>query len=410
MEVRQAALKCLIKVLEHSEPYDEVLDSFARRVENPSDLTNTVAGAVKYKLTLDYFIEQVSSRKIKKLSPVVKALLRLGIYELQYLKRSEYGVVNSYVELCKKFDKQSTSFLNAILRNFIRKKTDLLQQINDDLSIKYSHPKWMVDRWIRHYGFENTEKILSFNNKPPKTVLRVNSLKTNKDELLRLIDASESKHCEDCLVLMSGGNITAIPGYYEGLWVVQGESSAMVAPVLDPKPSEDILDLCAAPGSKTTHIASLMGDRGTIVAVDISPKRLKKISENCKRLGITCVESLVSDAAVIQVQKKFDRVLIDAPCSNTGVLGKRPDARWNKSPDDIQKLAELQLKILNNAAKALKSGGVMVYSTCSIEPEENEQVVEKFLLANNHFALESSRQILQCELDIDGFYIARFIN
>lgn len=413
MEVRQAALKCLVKILEHNASYDETLEFYAGKVDSPPDLTNTTAGALKLKRALDYFIEQISSKKVKKLSPNVKNLLRLGIFELEYLKRPDYAVVNSYVNICRKLDKKSASFVNAILRNFIRKHPE----INIDeagLSVKYSHPDWLVEKWINTYGTETTEKILKYNNQPPKTVLRLNRLKTSKQELIQLlkeheVEFTESQNCEDCLILNSPGRIKALPGYDNGLWVVQGESSAIVVHVLEPEPGEKIIDLCAAPGAKTTHIASLTEDKSEITAVDINTKRLERIKENCKRLGIKRVRVLEGDAASIKMDEKFDRVLVDAPCSNTGVLGKRPDARWNRTPEDIAALAELQLKILNNAAPLLKPNGVLVYSTCSIEPEENTCVIEKFLKANPDFELEKSRQILQSDEGIDGFFIAKLI-
>ena len=390
MEVRQAALNCLIKIIEHNNSYDETLEYYAGKVDNPSDLTNTVASTIKFKLALDYFIEQVSTRKIKKLSPIVRNLLRLGILELEYLKRPDYAVVNSYVDLCRKLDRNSASFINAVLRNFIRKKPEIPPEL---IHIKYSHPKWLVDKGVKNFGIEATKKIMEYNNRPPKIHLRINTLKTDK------IDLPENPQ----------GSIKNLPGYKEGYWVVQGESSSMVAPILDPQPGEKILDLCAAPGSKTTHIAALMGDKGEITAVDISPKRLERIKENCERLGIKSVKIVAGDAAEIKFKQEFDRILVDAPCSNTGVFNKRPDARWNRKPEDINNLADLQLKILNNAATMLKSGGVLVYSTCSIEPEEDQDVIQKFLEANKNFKLEFSKLILQSECDMDGFFIAKLL-
>lgn len=381
MEVRQAALKCLIKILEHHEFYDETLGFYADKVDNPSDLTNTVAGAIKFKGILDYFIDQISSKKVKRLSPVVRNLLRLGIFELEYLKRPEYAVVNSYVNMCRTSDKKSAGFVNAILRNFLRKRPEI--KINEDLS----HPEWLVKRWVKAYGKEETAKIIEYNNKPPKITLR------SKDG--------------EVMTLESGGKVVDVPGFSEGKWVVQGRSSMLVSEVLDPQPGEKILDLCAAPGTKTMHIASLMGDKGKIVAVDVSPKRLEKVKDNCKRLGITSVEVIAADAATLKLDEKFDRILVDAPCSNTGVLNKRPDARWNRKPEDIANLADLQFKILDNAVNMLKEGGVIVYSTCSIEPEEDQEVIDRFLVENGGFEVEMSRLILQSRDDMDGFFIAK---
>lgn len=410
MEIRQAALKCLIKILEHRDSYEETLDFYARRVDSPADLTNTIAGAIRHKLTLDFFIEKISDRKVPKLSMTVRNILRLGIFELEYLERPEYAVVNSYVELCRKHEKKAFNFVNAVLRNFIRKRASIIIKDND-LSIKYSHPAWLVNKWIKTYGKEATEKILEYNNRPPVISLRINRIKTTKaafEQLLKQneIEFKQSKFCEDCLIIEHKGNIKNIPGYDEGFWVVQGESSAMAAPALDCKEGQKILDLCAAPGSKTTHIASIINNKGEITAVDVSAERLERVKQNCSRLGITCVKTTSADALELRFNEEFDRILIDAPCSNTGVLGKRPDARWNRQPDDIKNLAELQLKIINNAANMLKSGGTMVYSTCSIEPEENTEVIEKFLQTHPEFSLVNANQILQSESNIDGFFIA----
>lgn len=433
MDIRQAALKCLIKILEHNKSYEETFNLYVKKVDNPSELKNTVSGAVKQKIILDYFINCISSKKAKQLSPISRNLLRLGVFELEFLKRPEYAVVNSYVELCKKQDKNAVKFVNAVLRNFIRKRSDIFPRESDIgeikfLSIKYSHPEWMVERWIKTYGREKTEKICEHNNSPSKISLRINTIKIDKEDLLNLfkkhgIEFKQSLFSENCLIINHAGNIKKIPGYEEGFWVVQGESSSLVSEILDPQPGERILDFCAAPGVKTTHIASLMKDHGRVVAVDISTERIKRITENCERLGVNSVEAVTGDATEFSFNEKFDRILVDAPCSNTGVLSARPDARWKKKPKDIENLAGLQQKILKNAAQQLKPGGILVYSTCSIEPEENVVLIRKFLEENKNFIpvnfqtssefIESefpgSIQILQSESGIDGFYIAKLM-
>ncbi len=431
MNVRQAALKCLIKILEHNNFYDETYNFYAEKTDNPSDLKNTVSGAVKFKITLDYFINRISSKKINRLSPEVRNILRLGIFELEFLKRPEYAVVNSYVELCSRLDKNAVSFVNAVLRSFIRKRNSINFQEKESgeikfLSIRYSHPEWLIEKWIKAYGREETEKICKYNNKPAKITLRINPLKITKDKLLNIfkeqnIDFTLSEVSENCLKVAAAGNIKNIPGYNEGFWVVQGESSSLVSEILDPQPGEKILDFCAAPGAKTTHIAALMQDKGKITAVDISSKRIRKITENCARLGVNSVKTVIGDAAELDFREGFDRVLADVPCSNTGVFSARPDARWRKNPDDIQNLTVLQMKILKNAAKQLKPGGILVYSTCSIEPEENELLINQFLLENKNFAAENFKpgkvfddkespgilRILQSGYNIDGFFMAK---
>lgn len=432
MDTRLAAVKCLIKILEQNKTSDEVINNYAEKVKSPSELINLVFGTVKFKLALDYFIDKLSTRK--KISPPVRNILRAAIYELEYLKTPDYAVINSYVDISKTYEKNSSGFVNAVLRNFLRSLTpppcpppqgggDIIGEgasppLLDtpySISIKYSHPQWIVERWIKTYGTEETIKICEFNNKVPPVSVRINTLKSSKQEVMDLfrqnnIEFSESEICDECLTLKNTGNIKNLVGFKEGLWTVQGEASSLAAKILDPQKGERILDLCAAPGGKTAHIAALIQNSGEIVAVDISKDRIKKINENCERLGITCIKTLVGDAETFSDSQKFDRILIDAPCSNTGVFAKRPDARWKKTPDDIKSLTEIQFKILQNAASLIKVGGTLVYSTCSVEPEENILLVQKFLDVNNDFILKDSIQILQSKHNTDGFFIAKMTN
>jgi len=431
MDVRLTAVKSLIKILEQNKTSDEVINSYADKVSSIGELINLTAGTVKFKITLDFFIENISSRPLKKLSPPVKNILRAAIYELEYLKKPDYAVINSYVEISKLYDKNSSGFVNGVLRNFLRKRDEInFPSIEENpvkaMSIEFSHPEWLVERWIKTYGVDETIKICEFNNKIPKISIRINTLKTSKTEVMDLfrennVEFTESLISNECLALKNQGNIKKIAGFKEGYWAVQGESSSLVAKILDPQEGERILDLCAAPGGKTAHIAGLMENSGEIIAVDISKDRIKRIEENCERLGITCVKTIVSDASTFFDDCRFDRILIDAPCSNTGVLGKRPDARWKRTPEDIKNLTKIQLKILQNAIKLLKEGGTFVYSTCSIEQEENVLLIQEFLKNNKDFAFEDISkylpwqsegqegyiQILQSKYNIDGFFIAK---
>ncbi|OGI04076.1 MAG: 16S rRNA (cytosine(967)-C(5))-methyltransferase [Candidatus Melainabacteria bacterium GWF2_32_7] len=431
MDVRQVALKALIKIIEKSSQADEILNFYSGKVIFPSELKNLVSGVVKHKLTLDFFIQNISTKKLKDLSYEVKNALRLAIYELEYLHTPDYAVINSYVELVKQYDKKSGAFVNGVLRNFIRKRSEINFPDAEKnpvyaFSIKYSHPEWMIARWIHNYGIEDTRKICKYNNLAPKLVIRVNTLKISKPKLMDFfihnnVSFSDDRIVDECMIIHHHNSIKSIPGFEEGYWTVQSESSSLVSIILDPKENESILDLCAAPGGKTTHIAAIMNNKGKITAVDINPKRLEKVKDNCLRLGVKSVNTKAADATQYVSEEKYDKVLVDAPCSNTGVLIKRIDARWRKSPEDIQNLAKLQLGILNNAAKLVKNNGIIVYSTCSIEPEENNQVIEKFLESNKDFkpdkiapylswTIQEDKgyfQILQSRQNIDGFFIAR---
>lgn len=413
MDTRLATVKSLIKILEQEKTFDEVVNFYAEKIKNYSEYLNLVSGAVKFKIALDFFIEKFSTRSFKKISPPIKNILRASIYELEYLKTPDYAVINSYVEISKKYEKNSSGFVNAVLREFSRENQKV--KLPDSLSIKFSHPEWLIEKWVQIYGEEETIKICEYNNTPPVLSIRINTLKTTKPALMTLftdnnIEFQESKISDECLILKNTGNIKNIIGYKEGLWLVQGESSSLAAKMLEPEPNEKILDLCAAPGGKTAHIAALMQNKGEITAVDISEKRIKKIKENCERLDITCVKTITGDASEYASGSKYDRILIDAPCSNTGVFAKRPDARWKRTPEDVKNLTKLQMKILKNASTLLKKGGVLVYSTCSIEPEENLLLVQEFLEMDKNFTLEKHVQILQSMHNADGFFIAKLLN
>jgi len=431
MDVRQAALKAIIKILEKNNQFDEIINFYSAKVSSASGLYSLISGAVKHKLTLDFFIQKISTRKLKDMSYQVKNSLRLAIYELVFLNTPDYAALNSYVNLVKTYDKKSGGFINGVLRNFIRKRDQIkLPDININpaygISITHSHPEWMVKRWIDNWGIKDTISICEYNNKIPKLVIRINTLKISIEAFIDFLKEKEISFCcdeiiKDCLIIDHKGPITEIAGFNEGYWIVQGESSSLVSIVFDPKEGEKILDICAAPGGKTAHIAALTNNKSEIIAIDINSSRLERIKENCSRLGIKSVTTQVADAAIYSSNSQFDRILIDAPCSNTGVLIKRVDARWRRSPEDIKNLSDIQLRILNNSAKLLKPGGIMVYSTCSIEKEENQEVIEKFLESNKNFVPDKIApylpwhidqdkgyfQILQSRQDIDGFFIAR---
>ncbi len=431
MDNRQLSLISLIKILDKKQSADDVLNKNLQQTKYPSELYNLVAGVIKNKLKLDFFISKLSSKKIDKLSYPVKNILRLAIYELEYTTAPHYAIIDSYVNLVKKYEKKAAGFVNAILRNFIRQKDNInFPSLEDNpvqnISINYSHSEWMVTKWIKTYGIEDTISICEYNNSIPSITIRVNTLKITPQELTTIFDEqnieySKSEFLDECLNIKHKGNITQLPGFKEGYWIVQGESSCIVSKVLSPKEDSKILDLCAAPGGKTTHLASLINNKGSIKAVDINKSRIKRIKENCERLGVNCVDVEVADGAKYQTDEKFDYILIDAPCSNTGVFSKRLDAKWNKSQQDIKNLSELQFKILDHAKNLLSPNGVLVYSTCSIEPEENIEVVEKFIANNPDFIIDNINsylpdklkskekylQILPSRYNIDGFFICR---
>jgi len=323
------------------------------------------------------------------------------------------------VELAKQsgFGPQS-GFVNAILRRYLR-ETDTVKNALNQLkasqpAVGWSHPEWLVERWRKRWGDERTLQLLEWNNTPPKSFARVNSLKVDAGKLLEQwrdenveYDFFRRDWCAENMVfeLRSHPPLTKLPSFKEGRFYVQDPSTLLAASELGPNPGDAILDLCAAPGGKTTFLAQQVRNEAHIVAADVSNNRLKLIQENCARLGVTCVEVALSTGLA---HRQFDRVLVDAPCSNTGVMRRRVDLRWRIRPNEIERLRSAQLGLLGQAATRLKAGGILVYSTCSLEPDENQEVVQQFLSRHSGFSLEHERELLPFADGVDGAYMARF--
>ncbi len=430
MNNRKLSIECLTNILYKNKTFDEAFNAVKERSESSAFLYNLIITTLKNLLYIDYSIQFLVKKPLNRIKKPILCAIRLAIAEMDLLDKPEYAVISDYVTIVKKQRKELSGFTNAVLRNYSKQKKAILNKINSEsiekqISIKFSHPQWMINSWIEQYGLENTKKICEFNNKHSIQTLRVNTLKSTPEELESSLNSNKilfSKSLiKDCINLSKSNKITEIPGFKEGLWTVQGEASALVSLVLAPQINDSVLDICAAPGGKTTHIASIMKNTGEITAVDSSEKRLLKVQENYERLGISNVTTLCADATEYNFEKLYDKILIDAPCSNTGVLAKRPDARYKRKEEDIQNLAEIQLKILNNVVKYLKPKGEMVYSTCSIEKTENNDVINKFLIQNPEFEIISikdiipfktakdikSLQITQFEHNMDGFFICK---
>jgi 16S rRNA (cytosine967-C5)-methyltransferase len=376
-----------------------------------------VCGAVRWQATLDWLIARKTGGHPQK--PALQNLLRLGLYQIFWLDRiPDHAAVNETVELAKHsgFGVQA-GFVNAFLRGFLR-EADSTKKLLSELkaskpALGYSHPEWLVARWQKRLGDERARQLLKWNNTPPKTFARVNTLKAEPDKLLAQwrdedVEYGFTRHdwLEENLVfeLKSHPPLAGLASFQQGLFYVQDPSTLLAVRQLDPQHSETILDLCAAPGGKTTYIAQLMRNQGCVVAADVSAERLKLVRENCARLGVTCVETV--SAFNIQ-HSTFNRVLVDAPCSNTGVMRRRVDLRWRIQPEEIERLRVMQLDLLRQAAAHLKPGGVLVYSTCSLEPEENGEVVKEFLRKHKKLKLQSERALLPFAEGVDGAYIAR---
>jgi 16S rRNA (cytosine967-C5)-methyltransferase len=405
-----------------------------------------VYGVVRWQATLDWLIARKTDGREQK--PVLQNLLRLGLYQIFWLDRiPDHAAVHETVELAKQtgFGAQA-GFVNALLRGYLREH-DATQQLLADLkrsrpALGWSHPEWLVARWQKRWGAEKTAALLEWNNTPPKTFARVNSLKLGRagsplpaapeqsgsgahgvtrptfedagDLLTRWRDENveydfvRRDWLAENLVfeLKSHPPLTTLESFRQGWFYVQDPGTLLAPAQLGAQPDETILDFCAAPGGKTTFLAQLMHNQGRLVAQDVSEERLKWIQENCARLGVTCGETILSSAFSLQ-PSAFDRVLVDAPCSNTGVMRRRVDLRWRIQPKEIERLCAAQLDLLGQAATQLKPGGVLVYSTCSLEPEENGEVVKQFLSGHADFKLEYERELLPFVDNVDGAYVAR---
>ena len=380
-----------------------------------------VCGVVRWQATLDCLIAR-KTMPGREQQPALQNLLRLGLYQIFWLDRiPPHAAVHETVEQAKRAGYgHQAGFINAVLRGYLR-ETGEIKKILADMKISqpalgWSHPEWLVDKWRKHFGDEKTRQLLEWNNTPPKTFARVNTLKTDAGKLVERW-REENVEYEFFTRDWTGENLAfelkahpplnSLPSFRDGWFYLQDPSTLLAPALLGAQPGETILDLCAAPGGKTTFIAQLMDDTGKIVAQDLAPDRLKLIRENCARLGVTCVEAALPSTINHQLSTGFVRILIDAPCSNTGVMRRRVDLRWRISPEEILRLQKAQIELLKQAAAKLKPGGVLVYSTCSLEPEENSDVVKAFLREHQDFNLETERQLLPFADGVDGAYVAR---
>jgi 16S rRNA (cytosine967-C5)-methyltransferase len=359
-------------------------------------------GVLRWQRSLDYFIERYSRRPVKRLDLSVLISLRMGLYQLRHLTRvPQSAAVNESVNLVKIARAASAAgMVNAVLRNAARHIEEAPGAGIDDaaerMSVEVSHPSWMLERWATWIGETESRALALANNEPPLATFRVNTLRATVDEALpQLRDegltARPSQYVPGAFVVEGGPPSAITQAAERGLIYLQDEASQLVSLLLEPNSGERILDLCAAPGSKSSHIAALAGEDTWIVACDIHPRRLATLSATCHRLGIGSVYAVALDATsempVLESAQKFDRVLIDAPCSGTGTLRRNPEIKWRLAPDDIERLSDVQFSLLERGAGMLASGGRLVYSTCSIEREENEGVIQRFIESGAPFRL-----------------------
>jgi 16S rRNA (cytosine967-C5)-methyltransferase len=425
---RQIAARILAQRLNSSEFTENLLEiALANARLSPADrglCHELVCGVVRWQAALDRLIERKTTPG-RPQRPVLQNLLRLGLYQIFWLDRiPPHAAVHETVELAKRagFEHQ-VGFLNAVLRGYLR-EADAIKKILADQKISqpalgYSHPEWLVEKWRQQFGDDNTRQLLEWNNRPPNTFARLNTLKTDASKLAerwREENVTSDSFSRDWLgenisfELIGHPPLATLDSFRDGWFYLQDPSTLLAPALLGAQPNETILDLCAAPGGKATFIAQQMNNTGKLIAHDLGPDRLRLIRENCKRLGVTNTDIIMPTTGIQQMLTSFDRILVDAPCSNTGVMRRRVDLRWRIQSVEIERLRTTQLELLHTAAGKLKPGGVLVYSTCSLESEENSELVRQFLAMNPSFNLEFERQLLPFVDDVDGAYVAKLRN
>ena len=426
-KARELALKTLYKI-DKEQAYsnialnDEIKQNRTKLNEKDIGLiSELVYGVTTWQLTLDEIIKKYSKIKLKKISPWIINILRMGTYQIIFLdKIPKSAAVNESVNLAKRYGHSSSSnFVNAILRKVEKNDYEELYKIENDverISKTTSMPKWIVEELMKSNDEKEVEQICKNSNIKPKVTIRVNTLKINKQELIERLKEKNTEcketaeKLDDFLILEKVKNIENVEEFKQGYFTIQDISAGQTAKILNPQPGELVLDACSAPGGKTTYMAELMKNKGKIEAWDIHEHRTKLVEQNAQRLGINIIETKVKDASLYDesLKEKFDKILLDVPCLGIGVIKRKPDIKWKRKPEDVKNITEIQKKILDNCSKYLKKNGVMVYSTCSILEKENQDIVDKFLKENNEYYIrpEETRNILPNE-EKDGFFICK---
>ena len=435
--VREVALKTLYKIDKEDAYSNIALDETIKENRNTLDdrdtgfISEIVYGVTSWKLTIDEIIKKYSKLKLKKISPWILNILRMGIYQIVFLdKVPKSAAVNESVNLAKRYGhKGSSNFVNAVLRKVVKKDYEAFFEIENPIeriSKTTSMPVWIIEELLKENDIEKVEEICKASNIKPKVAIRMNHLKTNKQELENLLKERNipfhDGKFEDFLILEKAKNIEHLDLFKKGYFTIQDEGAGLIAKIVNPKPNEVILDACSSPGGKTTYMAELMEDKGEILAWDLHPHRVKLVEENAKRLGIHIIKTECQDAMIFkeEYKEKFDKILLDVPCLGIGVLKRKPDIKWKRKPEDIEEITQIQQNILETCSKYLKQEGEMVYSTCSIFREENDKIIEKFLENNQNFAyleikmskienkIENMHKIkLYQNNETDGFFICK---
>jgi 16S rRNA (cytosine967-C5)-methyltransferase len=426
VNIRELALDCLIQVMEH-EQYSHivlrgVLDKYAYlEKQERAFLTRLVEGTIERTIELDYILGIYSKVKVKKMKPVIRTILRMSVYQLRYMDSvPDAAVCNEAVKLAKKRGfEQLSGFVNGVLRSIVREPgrivyPDREKHRTEALSVQFSMPEWIVEQWTEEYGEEKTEKLLWAFSREQRLTVRTNLNRTTPGALMDALRAqgigvTQNETLPYALELSGYDRLGAIPEFVAGDFYVQDISSMMVAEWASVKKGDFVIDVCAAPGGKSTHIAELLQDTGYVEARDLTDRKVELIEENILRHRLTNMNARVWDATVLdkELLGKADVLICDLPCSGLGVLGRKTDIRYKMTPKKQKELVLLQRRILDTVCGYLRPGGTMVYSTCTIHAEENGKNVEWFLKKHPEFTLADSRQLMPGEVGQDGFFLAK---
>ncbi|EPD52843.1 ribosomal RNA small subunit methyltransferase B [Paenisporosarcina sp. HGH0030] len=434
--VRDAALSILMAI-EKNQAYSNLLlhQTIEKYDIEPKDrglLTEITYGTLQHKMTLDYYLQPFIKGK---LDDWVRQLLRLSLYQIHYLDRiPNHAAVNEAVEIAKKRSHKGTAGLvNGILRGILRQGVRSTEDIADPierLSIEASHPLWLIERWVKQFGFEQAETMAFENNIPPAHTVRVNTTRISVDEAIDMlldegIVAHQSEVIPECLHIEKG-QVAKTKAYQYGAVSIQDESSMIPTYALQIEPGQRVLDMCAAPGGKSMHIAEKLNGQGSLVSVDLHPHKVKLIADQATRLGFENVETRTWDSRELTneyEEQSFDRILVDAPCSGLGVIRRKPDIKYTKKQEDFASLHNIQIRLLDEAYKLIKPNGLIVYSTCTIDEVENNGTVQEFLAnhtdmmldelnvlpeAYHHLTSNGMIHIFPQDFNSDGFFVAAF--
>lgn len=381
-------------------------------------LTELVYGVLRRRGTLDHLLSQFAGRPVERLDIPLLILLRLGLYQIRFLDRvPPSAAVNETVKLAKESVPRASGLVNAVLRRACRDPEGVSWPDRDAdparfIAARHSHPRWLAERWIAELGREEAEELAEAMSRPAPFTIRANFLKTTREALVERLSlegvaSRPGRWAPAALHLESPGSLMRLPSFREGLFTVQDEASQLVALLLDPHPGERVLDACAAPGGKATYLAELMEDRGSVLACDVAGKKLRLVEEGACRLDVSIIETKEMDAAAGPELPPFDRILADAPCSGLGVIRRNPEGKWWKTPEDVDRLATAQRRIVESLAGRVRKGGVLVYATCSTSRSENEDVIDYLLSRRPEFVIEDVRTVIAGSEDLatpEGFF------